>query len=74
MTTAAEIMFALWIAGFATGYGLRSYLSYRRHQREQRTPGGVTSFGHILTPLENIDGHEAELVPFVRTSPSSLVD
>ena len=68
------IFVALWIAGFAAGYGLRSYISYRRRKRErlnrQRVEGAPRSF----TPLGETGTIERQRVPWVRTSPPSMVD
>lgn len=35
MATGIAIVLGIWLTGFAVGYGLRHYISYRRHHRLQ---------------------------------------
>jgi len=74
MSISVGIMLVLWVAGFAAGYGLRSYMSYRRHKWARLSGNQLTGTHRTLTPLENVDPRELESVPWVRTSPPSMVE
>jgi hypothetical protein len=74
MSITAGIMLALWIAGFAAGYGLRSYRSYRRRKRERLRRSCRLCSTPAFTPFENVGAGEPEYLPRVRTSPPTMVD
>ena len=52
---------AIWIAGFVSGYGLRSYVSYRRRTRARRSRYERPSARRTLAPIE--EPKPAELAP-----------
>jgi len=70
----AGTFIALWIAGFAAGYAVRSYVSYRRRKRERLARRNVAGAPRAFTPLGEASIREPERVPWMRTSPSSMVD
>lgn len=72
--TMAGIFIALWIAGFAAGYAARSYISYRRRTRERLARRSVAGAPPAFTPLGEAGIREPERVPWMRTSPPSMVD
>ena len=74
MSITAGIMVAIWIAGFAAGYGLRSYRSYRRRKRGRMKRSSRLRSTPAFTPFENIGAGEPEHLPRVRTSPPTMVD
>ena len=54
MSIITWIMLAVWLTGFAAGYGLRSSISLRRRARERRSRWQKISSAHrTLTPIEN---------------------
>lgn len=74
MSASAWIMLTLWIAGVAVGYGLRSYISYRRRKRERQKRFSAPRSSGAVTPFKNMDASEQDDVPRVRTSPPTMVD
>lgn len=74
MSITAGIMLAVWIAGFAAGYGLRSYRSYRRRKREQMKRFNARCSSGPFTPFKSVAARVPGDVPWVRTSPPTTVD
>ena len=62
-TTTYALIVAAWVAGFAFGYLVRSYVSFRRRQRARRAaytvPGAHTRF----TLMQNAEEGAPALVP-----------
>ena len=69
MSTITWIIPAIWIAGFVSGYVLRSYLSHRRHMRARRARYEVPTGQRTLARMEKVGpaklyySESASLVP-----------
>jgi hypothetical protein len=74
MTITAATMLALWTVGFAAGYGIRSYRSYRRRKRGQLKRFSLPSSRPAFTQFDNVGARESEHLPRVRTSPPTMVE
>ena len=69
MSTISWIMPAIWIVGFVTGYGLRSYISFLRRALARRLRYEVPPARRTLAPVEETEaaklpsGESSRLVP-----------
>ena len=69
MSTITWVIPAIWIAGFVSGYVLRSYLSHRRHMRARRARYEVPTGQRTLASMEQVapaqlcSSESASLVP-----------
>ena len=61
MSTITWLIPTIWIAAFVSGYGLRSYVSYRRRTRSRRSRYERPSVRRTLAPIE--EPKPAELAP-----------
>src|SRR5690349_18310930 len=69
------VLAAVWVGGFALGYLLRSYVSYRRRMRARRSRYWVPETQRRIMSVPDIDGNVTTLVPQARpTHPEQRAD